>query len=232
VGSVSELLVIINHFTNYPLISPKLVTYTLWSQVVLLIHTSQHLVPETFSYIQSVYAALGRGASKAVMEAFPTLTPLTLPVYNLPTPSHALNPWWISGFLTLYGSFDLKIETSGWGESVYHKFRHSFSVGFDIQSRALAEAMAGYLGLITYVRNGELRIDMFAQSTLEATNLISFLDELPLQSYKNSQFLVWKKYVESLKKEQDANVQRLLPFSHKRFNYYSKLIDQLNATQR
>lgn len=115
VGSVSELMVIIDHFTNYPLISPKLVTFTLWSEVVRLIHTSQHLVPETFSYIQSVYAALGRGASKAVMQAFPTLTPLTLPTYTLPVAVHAINPWWISGYLTLYGTFDLKIETSGWG---------------------------------------------------------------------------------------------------------------------
>lgn len=96
----------------------------------------------------------------------------------------------------------------------------------------LAEAMAEYLGLVTYVRNGEQRIDMFAQSTLEATNLVYFFNDYPLQSYKNDQFIVWKKFVESLQEEREAHVQRKEPFSHKRFNYYSKLIDQLNATQR
>lgn len=47
VVSIKELLVIIAHFTVFPLISPKLVIYNLWAEVVHLIHAGQHLNPET-----------------------------------------------------------------------------------------------------------------------------------------------------------------------------------------
>lgn len=78
VASIKELIVIIQHFTSYPLISPKLITFKLWAEVVNLINAVNS---ETFHYIITIYAAIGRGASKAVQDAFPELAPISLPVY-------------------------------------------------------------------------------------------------------------------------------------------------------
>lgn len=102
-----------NHFASFPLISPKVVSYSLWAEVLVLMLAGQHLTTTGFSYIQTVYAALGRGASKSVMQAFPTLTPITLPSYVVPVTAETINPWWISGYLTLYCSFDLSVLTEG-----------------------------------------------------------------------------------------------------------------------
>lgn len=78
VASIKELIVIIQHFTSYPLISPKLITFKLWAEVVNLINAVNS---ETFHYIITIYAAIGRGASKAVQDAFPELAPISLPAY-------------------------------------------------------------------------------------------------------------------------------------------------------
>lgn len=92
VSVIKDLMVLIAHFTEYPLISPKLLTYKVWAEVVLLVSTKQHMVPATFNYIASIYAGLGRGASKAVMLAFPSLTPITLPTYTVPVTVDTINP--------------------------------------------------------------------------------------------------------------------------------------------
>ncbi len=99
----------------------------------------QHLTTSGFSYIQSIYAALGRGASKAVMQAFPTLTPITLPDYVVTVTAETINPWWISGYLTLYCSFDLSVVSGSWGPTFYQKFRHSFDVSFKINALPFAQ---------------------------------------------------------------------------------------------
>lgn len=167
VASVSDLMVIINHFTAYPIISPKGVIFMLWSEVVRLIHSSQHHVPETFNYILSIYPALGRAASDAIMQAFPGLTLVSQPTNTLPITLTTINPWRISGYLTLYCTFTLKIEGVGWGkdEDVYNKFRHLFSVGFDIKSLELAQLISSYIGISCYVRAYEQRVDVMAQSS-------------------------------------------------------------------
>lgn len=151
-------LVIINHFSRNPLISPKMITYALWAEVVNLIWAKKHLNTNTFEYILSIYAALGRGASKAAMQAFPTLTPISLPSYIVPVSVDTINPWWISGYLTLYCSFSLSVTGGGWKESVYNKFRHSFSFSFNILSLGLAQVIASFLLVSCYVRTSEQRV--------------------------------------------------------------------------
>lgn len=223
-------MIIINHFTAFPLISYKSVEFVLWSEAVKLINTCQHLVPSTFNYILSISAALGRGPSKAVMEAFPSLTPVVLPAYNLPVSS--LNPWWISGYLTLYCSFALKIDAAGWGESVYNKFRHPFYFSFDSKNLPLANAIGAYLSLSVYVRGSGERVDVMAQSTAEAESVIDFFDVYPLQSYKNDQYEVWRKFVMSISVDRDLDVQRKRSFTSDRFDFYNKLVTKFYTLTR
>lgn len=78
------------------------------------------------------------------MQAFPTLTPISLPSYVVPVTAYTINPWWISGYLTLYCSFSLSITGGGWKESVYNKFRHSFMFSFNIASLSLAQVIATF----------------------------------------------------------------------------------------
>lgn len=170
-----------------------MVTFTLWAEVVKLLATSSHQDPATFAYIQSIYAALERGASAAVMQAFPGLTPIALPAYTPSITFSSIDPWWISGYFTLYCSFRLSIEGGGWGESVYNKFPHVFSVSFNIAELALIEIISYRLGISHYVRSNGERVDLIAKTATEAHFITAFLDQYPLQSYKHEQYLVWRK---------------------------------------
>jgi hypothetical protein len=234
VASLDELMAIINHFNAYPLISTKRVVFSLWSKVVDFIRTSKHKLPDTFNYIYSVYAALGRGPSTAAKQAFPSLTPISLPSYTVPVKLEDLNPWWVSGYLTLYCSFGLKIEAAGgWDKDIYNKFRHTFKVSFDNASLSLAHLIADFIGIPYYVRSDGERVDVMAQSSQEVNNVVSFLDDYPLQSYKNAQYDIWRTYVQSITIDRESDIQRRLKHQPiDRFDYYSKLIDQFYAKRR
>jgi hypothetical protein len=55
--------------------------------------------------IVSIYAAIGRGVSKTVAVHFPNLQPVSLPKYELTTTVEQLECSWISGYLTVYCTF-------------------------------------------------------------------------------------------------------------------------------
>jgi len=83
---LSELVnVIIPHFTAFPLITTKVITFTVWAQAVALFSAGAHKTEEGFMQIVSIYAAIGRGVSKTVAVHFPNLQPVSLPKYELTT---------------------------------------------------------------------------------------------------------------------------------------------------
>lgn len=232
VRAIPELRIIMNHFKEFPLITSKLVTFSLWSEVINLLNEKQHLKPEIFEYIITVYAALGRGASTSVINDFPHLKPLSLPAYEVPVTEDKLNPWWLSGYLTLYCSFSLFIEDNwGWEKDIYLKFRHRFSFSIDYEALPLAKILASFLGVSIITRKNLERVDIIAQSTEESQLIINFLNEFPLQSSKNEQYLVWRQYVIDISFDREINFQRgnnPLKYSSNRSNHYEKLIKKID----
>lgn len=223
VSNTRDLMVIINHFNLFPLLTFKLVTFKLWAEVVTLMHNSEHLVPATFNYIMTIYAALGRGASVSVMQAFPNLTAIALPSYVLTVTKDMLNPWWINGYLTLYCSFDLKVLGAGWKESVYNKFRAVFSFSFKIENLPVAELISSYLGIRMHIRSDGTRVDAMGQSLDHGLNIINFMDNYPLQSYKHQHYEIFRDFVRSLDEDAFDQVQRKKSGHVDRFKYYSTL---------
>jgi hypothetical protein len=236
VTGYSDLTVIINHFTSFPLVSSQYASFKLWSEAVTLIGTNQHREAGTFSYLLTIYAALGRGASKAVLEAFPDLTPITVPQHTLTIGSDTLNLWWLSGYLTLYCHFGLSIAGGGWGQSTYNKYRHSFNVSFDIIELPLAELICATLGLSLIKRSNGLRVDAQSRSLDQALNLTDFFDAYPLQSYKQEHFEVWREYVDNLdyhRRFLELQHRALTtPLTHNRFEQFAKLVTKLYKLRR
>lgn len=65
--------------------------------------------------IIKIYAArpqAGRTPSEKVKIYFPNLVPAVLPEYKID--NEELDPWWISGYLTLYCNFNLAVLSGGW----------------------------------------------------------------------------------------------------------------------
>lgn len=201
----------------------------LWSTAVKLLEAGEHLKSaQNCHYVMSIYAALGRGASSAVKQAFPALSPVTLPAYTVPVTVDTLSPWWLSGYLTLYCSFSLTIEAAGWKQDFYQKYRHRFAVSFASlpNYELFASVIAQYLGLPYYIRM-DGRIDVVAQSESEAHDLILFLDNYPLQSYKDEHYNIWREA--ALQLASDRSNRQRTGTRHVRF--YA-LTDKLNELKQ
>ncbi len=72
-----------------------------------LFNEGAHKQPNGFMEILRIYAAIGRGASDKVKCYFPNLIPSVLPEYNIK--DIELEPWWISGYFTIYCHFQLAV---------------------------------------------------------------------------------------------------------------------------
>lgn len=123
---LSELVnIIIPHFTHYPLLSTKLIIFTVWAQAVTLFNSGAHKTKDGFMQILSIYAAIGRGVSKTVAEHFPNIQPVLLPQLKLDV--EQLEGSWISGYLTVYCTFQAYVNFSGWKDDSRREFKHIFS---------------------------------------------------------------------------------------------------------
>ena len=71
VRSIQGCKVIIKHFDKYPLITNKLYDYLLWRQVLMIIDGKEHLTEQGLRRIVAIKAAMNRGLSDKLKEAFP-----------------------------------------------------------------------------------------------------------------------------------------------------------------
>jgi hypothetical protein len=101
-----------------------------WAQAVALFNSGAHKTEDGFMQILCIYAAIGRGVSKTVAEYFPNIQPISLPKYELNVTVEQLEGSWISGYLTVYCTFQAYVDFSGWKNDFYHKFKHIFSFSF------------------------------------------------------------------------------------------------------
>jgi len=85
VTKIEDLIsVIIPHFNNYPLLTQKYSDYVLWSKVVDLMSTKQHLTTSGFSTILNYYASINKGMSPSVSADFPNTTGVNKDTVLLP----------------------------------------------------------------------------------------------------------------------------------------------------
>ena len=70
VGGVSNCKIIQTHFSNYPLLTYKLVYYHLWSIVLDIMEKGEHLSPEGLLKIVSIKAQFKKGAIQVIVNQF------------------------------------------------------------------------------------------------------------------------------------------------------------------
>lgn len=194
VQDLAGVLVIIEHFQKYPLVTTKATDFALWSEAVKLLSAQVHRGKGTesdFLRLMSISAALGRGPSKDVQAAYPNLVPAEHGHYDAPV---SLNHWWVSGYLTVYSSF------SAWvSYNVYLKaygWKHSFSTTFSTANLAVAQLMAELFECSLIKRSDGIRIDVIAQGDWACYGVYEFLLEFPLCGPKMELVELWADYVE------------------------------------
>ena len=75
VNSPSDLLIIENHLENYPLLTQKQADFILFKNILELIRRKEHLTPSGLNEIVSCKAAMNKGLSGSLKEAFLDIIP-------------------------------------------------------------------------------------------------------------------------------------------------------------
>ena len=106
VESIKDLLVVIEHFNKYPLITKKRVDFELFKLAVLLIQNKEHLTKEGLNKLISIRASMNKGLTDELKLAFPGTTPINKP--NIET-NLIHDPLWFVGFTSGEGCFSAPV---------------------------------------------------------------------------------------------------------------------------
>lgn len=80
VSSVKDLMVIIDHFEKYPLLTQKLADYFLFKQAFEIVKRKEHLTSEGLHKIVAIKASMNNGLTETLKSAFPGVIPVQRPV--------------------------------------------------------------------------------------------------------------------------------------------------------
>ena len=113
VQSLRDLIVVVNHFEKYPLLTKKLEDFKLFSQIVTLVNRKEHLTASGLQTIISLKASMNLGLPTALKVAFPDLTPAIRPIRsNEQLLNSNIDPYWMVGFTAAEGCFSIRITKS------------------------------------------------------------------------------------------------------------------------
>jgi hypothetical protein len=107
VESFKELVVIVNHFDKYPLVTAKVSDFLLFKQCFELIKNGEHLTVEGLLKIVSLKSSLNWGISDKLTKNFPLVIPVNRLEFNF---KGIPDPFWIAGFTSGDGSFQIRLR--------------------------------------------------------------------------------------------------------------------------
>ena len=177
VTDLPTLLRVRNHFLNHSLESTKLIHFQMWSQVLDLIVTKEHLTLEGLLRIVAIKSHFPMGLSELLSNAFSDLPSITKPSFI--SSSLPLNPDWIAGFANGDGSFSLGYRK----RSVFRQgatCEPSFFIGQHPRDRVLLERIIASLdcGSVYNIRENLLKLTIADLSTITNRVIPFFTDHL------------------------------------------------------
>ena len=198
VQSVKDLVVIIDHFDKYPLITQKRADYELFKQVFYLIFRKEHLTLSGLHKIVAIKASMNWGLTDELKASFPDqlLTPTPRPlVIN----QSIKDPNWLAGFAAGEGSFLCTIFKSKTklGEAV----KLCFKLTQHSRDEQLMKSLVEYLGcgnVYRYKEVVEFKITKFDDLN---DKVIPFFQRIPLKGIKLLDYLYFVKIMELMKKK-------------------------------
>ena len=143
VESIKELQTIINHFDKYNLITAKLSDYLLFKKAFNLIKLKEHLSEKGLLKLVAIKASINLGLPNNLKEAFPIITPIERPKYIF---NGITDPYWLAGFSSGDGSFDIKISSSKTSK-LGSRVQLRFSIGLNIRDVELIKYLVTYFNL-------------------------------------------------------------------------------------
>ena len=203
VSGINNLLVLLNHFKNYPLQSSKRHSFFIFNIILDLMAKKEHLTKagllKVISYINLLNKPLNKESLAKIIKILGPLPFLALPPVPIITSLEIIHPYWIVGFIMGDGGFTFtkSVATS--------KKTHETRVYFSLQMFVCQLKMDAYLlrsianhigvGLVNTEYNSPMAQLVISNAKAIQHLLLPFFSKYPLLGHKRIQYDLWLKAV-------------------------------------
>ena len=203
VGSVKDLIVIIDHFDKYPLITQKQADYLLFKSIVELCNQKEHLTPEGLQKIINFKASINTGLSDELKASFPNVIPAQRSII---VDQEIKDPHWLAGFVSGEASFFIDIANSS-SCKIGVRVQLRFSVSQHSRDAQLMRNLIDYLGCGKYYPDSKREIGNTVVSGLSdnINFIIPFFNKYPVQGVKAKDFADFCKVAKLMKAKAHLN---------------------------
>lgn len=203
VFGINDIMIILNHFDNYPLQSAKQRDFYLWKESINIILNKDHLTQKGLEKIVSYKCAMNFSKSDNLMLSFPNITLLEKPILDID--DKPLNPFWVTGFMEADGSFFININ------KITNKVRPVASIGLNDREKFLLEKINKFFNEIGSVyespKHNFAEWKVFKLTNLEY--LINHFNNYPLKGFKSYNFSIWCEIIKLIKNKDQLSQKDL-----------------------
>ena len=199
VRSLDQILKIITHFDNYPLITQKKADFILFKQIINKVVKGEHLSAEGLQEIVNIRASINLGLSDSFKTIFPNTLPVTRPfIENITIP----HPEWMAGFVSGEGCF--LVQMSKYGKGKLDGVSLSFKVSQLLRDELLLRSFISFFGcgLFNYhsgkskLGSGVFIVRKFADIS---DKILPFFKDHEIRGIKKEDFEDWARVAELIK---------------------------------
>ena len=191
INSIKDLNKLINHFEKYPLLSQKAADFLLFKKVVNLMANKAHFVIEGLNQIINIKASMNLGLSDKLKSEFKEFTPVERPRINA---ENIINPFWIAGFVSGEGNFDVRTPKST-NKTTRYRIQLRFRITQHERDLKLMENLVKYIGsgvIYKYPKQPAISLIIVKFSDITDT-IIPLFNKYPLVGVKKYDFIDWCK---------------------------------------
>ena len=204
VQSLQELIVILEHFDRYPLLTEKRADFQLLKRVFKLIQKKEHLTPEGLRKIIAIRAAMNLGLSEKLKKAFPDVVAVERPLVEI---AKIPDPNWLAGFTSAEGCFIVKMTLSK--TKIGYAVQLIFQITQHSRDEILLRSIISYLncGVVTKNRDAfDFRVYKFGDITHK---IIPFFKKYPIRGVKALDFEDFCRAAELMKQKKHLTPEGL-----------------------
>ena len=175
IRSIKDIQSVVNHFDKFPLKTQKINDYKLFKLAFNIIKNKEHLTQEGINKLLVIKSYMNKGLSPELKLAFPHINieplkiearPNKIPLLlfsNVATGDEAKeNAYWLTGFATGEGSFQVDIRKSKTSKSGYQVLLR-FSIGQHRRDEQLLRSLIDYLNcgrvLLPLISKGKKKLN-------------------------------------------------------------------------
>ena len=113
-SSKEDLIVVINHFNKYNLITQKCADFELWKKAFYIVQNKGHLTMKGLEKLVAIKSSLNRGLSDELKSAFPNASLITGEDTERPLVENKEipDPYWLAGFTSGEGCLAVSVRKS------------------------------------------------------------------------------------------------------------------------